>query len=501
MEGDKKLKVCKSLFAVCFSVLIVFLAVAPMASAAQDTGKKVVVGLSADFAPYEFRKNINGKDEIVGSDVEIAKRVAADMGAELQIQDIAFDSLLPALDSGRIDMIISGMTPTDERRQNVDFSDTYYISRQVIVTRAEDKTKYKTMDSLKGAAIGVQRGSIQQDIAEGIQGAKLSPVDKVSDIMLQLESNRVDAAVMEGPVAEGQVLNHPDLAITDIQIPDSDTPMAIAVQKGNTELLGQINKTLAELKANDEIDQFVQAAFKLNSGETDGETAEQIKDKPKPNIFQIFWDYRNYYWQGIQYTLFLSAMGVLFGFIIGLIVSLLRLSQISVFRWLAMTYIEILRGTPMLVQLLIIHYGIAQAFNINFTVLESGIITLSINSSAYLAEIFRAGIQGVDRGQTEAARSLGMSYGATMRHIIIPQAIKSVLPAIGNEFVVIIKESSIVSFIGVADLMFQAQAVRSITYSALSPLIIAAAIYFVMTFILSKLLGIVERRLSASDQR
>ena len=150
---------------------------------------------------------------------------------------------------------------------------------------------------------------------------------------------------------------------------------------------------------------------------------------------------------------------------------------------------------------MIIHYGIAQAFNINFTVLESGIITLSINSSAYLAEIFRAGIQGVDRGQTEAARSLGMSYGATMRHIIIPQAIKSVLPAIGNEFVVIIKESSIVSFIGVADLMFQAQAVRSITYSALSPLIIAAAIYFVMTFILSKLLGIVERRLSASDQR
>jgi len=272
MEGDKKLKVCKSLFAVCFSVLIVFLAVAPIASAAQDTGKKVVVGLSADFAPYEFRKNINGKDEIVGSDIEIAKRVAADMGAELQIQDIAFDSLLPALDSGRIDMIISGMTPTDERRQNVDFSDTYYISRQVIVTRAEDKTKYKTMNSLKGAAIGVQRGSIQQDIAEGIQGAKLSPVDKVSDIMLQLESNRVDAAVMEGPVAEGQVLNHPDLAITDIQIPDSDTPMAIAVQKGNTELLGQINKTLAELKANDEIDKFVEAAFKLNSGEIDGMT-------------------------------------------------------------------------------------------------------------------------------------------------------------------------------------------------------------------------------------
>lgn len=485
------MKALKPWFACCLSMLMLFFTVIPLASAAQDNQKVITVGLSADFPPYEFHKKIDGTDQIVGSDVEIAKRIAADMGATLQIQDIPFDSLLPALNSGRIDMIISGMTPTEERRQNVDFSESYYISRQVIMTRVEDKDKYTSVDSLQGASIGVQKGSIQEGIAKDIKDAKLTSVDRIADIVLSLESGRVDAAVMEGPVAEGQVANHDDLAITSATIPDSDTEMAIAVKKGNAELLGHINGTLAKLKQGDQVKKFVQDATALNSG-------EQQKSN---NIFTIFWDYRQYYMKGIQYTLLLSAAGVLFGFLIGLVVSLFRLSNVGILRWIAVTYTEILRGTPMLVQLLIIHYGIAQTFHIEFSVLESGIITLSINSSAYLAEIFRAGIQGVDRGQMEAARSLGMSHGMTMRSIIIPQAVKSVLPAIGNEFVVIIKESSIVSFIGVADLMFQAQAVRSITYSALNPLLIAAAIYFIMTFVLSKLLGMLERRWSVSDKR
>lgn len=154
----------------------------------------------------------------------------------------------------------------------------------------------------------------------------------------------------------------------------------------------------------------------------------------------------------------------------------------------------------MLVQLFIIHYGLV-SFGIKFTPVESGAVTLIINSSAYLAEIFRAGIQGVDRGQAEAARSLGMGSGMTMRHIILPQALKSVLPAIGNEFITVIKESSIVSIIGVADLMYGAQKVSGITYDFLTPLLIIALIYLIITFSLSKLLGLYERRLNASDNR
>ncbi|MBB3127943.1 polar amino acid transport system permease protein/polar amino acid transport system substrate-binding protein [Paenibacillus rhizosphaerae] len=218
------------------------------------------------------------------------------------------------------------------------------------------------------------------------------------------------------------------------------------------------------------------------------------------NMFSVFWDYRTYFATGIQYTLLLAAIGVICGFVLGIIISLMRMSRFWLPRLIGSVWVEILRGTPMVVQLFIIHYGLV-AFGIKLTPIESGAITLSINSSAYLAEVFRAGIQGVDRGQSEAARSLGMTRSMTMRYIVLPQAVKSVLPAIGNEFITIIKESSIVSFIGVADLMYQSQAVQGITYDYLSPLLVIAAIYFIMTFTLSKLLGAFERRLNTDDQR
>lgn len=221
---------------------------------------------------------------------------------------------------------------------------------------------------------------------------------------------------------------------------------------------------------------------------------------PDMNVFDIAYEYRNFYLTGLQYTLLLAVLGVFFGFVLGIIVSLLRMSKWRVLRFIATAWVEFLRGTPMLVQLFLIHYGLPE-FGLNFTPIQSGAITLTINSSAYLAEIFRAGIQNVDRGQVEAARSLGMRQGMTMRYIVLPQALKNVLPAIGNEFITIIKESSIVSMIGVADLLFQARSITTITYEGLSPLIVIAVMYFVMTFTLSKLLGLFERRLNTDDHR
>jgi len=218
------------------------------------------------------------------------------------------------------------------------------------------------------------------------------------------------------------------------------------------------------------------------------------------NIFDMAYEYRNFFLTGLQYTLLLAVIGVFCGFVLGIVVALLRMSRFWPLRILATAWVEFLRGTPMLVQLFLIHYGLP-AVGIEFSPIESGAITLSINSSAYLAETFRAGIQGVDRGQSEAARSLGMRQGMTMRYIVLPQALKNVLPAIGNEFITIIKESSIVSMIGVYDLLFQSRTVTTISYDGLTPLLIIAFMYFVMTFTLSKLLGRVERRLNTDDQR
>lgn len=285
-------------------------------------------------------------------------------------------------------------------------------------------------------------------------------------------------------------MNEATMVITDAKPTAENDAYAIGVRKGNEELLSSINATLERLKENDQIQKFVDEASDLAAGRK----AENL------NTFEFFWKYRDYYAKGIQFTLLISALGVFFGFILGLIIALMRMSGVKILKFFASAYIEIIRGTPMLVQLFIIHYSLA-AFDIKLSPIQSGILTLSINSAAYLAEIFRAGIQGVDRGQLEAARSLGMTKGKAMRHIILPQALKGVLPAIGNEFVVIIKESSIVSFIGVADIMYQAQILRGSTYAALNPLLVAALIYFILTFVLSKFLGVWERKLSASDNR
>ncbi|AEM78045.1 MULTISPECIES: amino acid ABC transporter permease [Thermoanaerobacter] len=210
--------------------------------------------------------------------------------------------------------------------------------------------------------------------------------------------------------------------------------------------------------------------------------------------------YSHLFVSGLLMTLKLTFLAVTIGVILGLIVALIKMSSIKPISFIGASYVEIIRGTPLLVQLLLIYNGLMQ-FGIDIPAFTAGVSALAINSAAYVAEIIRAGIQAVDPGQNEAARSLGMTHAMAMRYVIIPQAIKNILPALGNEFIVMLKESAIVSVIGFADLTRQADIIQSITYKYFEPYIIIAAIYFVMTFIFSRLLGIFERRLRAGDTR
>lgn len=177
----------------------------------------------------------------------------------------------------------------------------------------------------------------------------------------------------------------------------------------------------------------------------------------------------------------------------------MRLSKYRVLKYIATVYIEIFRGTPMIVQIVMVYFGSYALMGVNMDGFIAALIAVSLNSAAYVAEIIRSGIQSVDKGQWEASRSLGLSSGQTMRHIILPQAVKNILPALGNEFVTLIKETAVASTIGVADLMYTSKIVQSTSYQPFNPLIIVAAIYFVITFTLSKLIGAFERRLSQSD--
>ncbi|OOM13874.1 amino acid ABC transporter permease [Clostridium saccharobutylicum] len=217
--------------------------------------------------------------------------------------------------------------------------------------------------------------------------------------------------------------------------------------------------------------------------------------------FTFLGKYFEYYLKGAEITIILAFFAVLFGTILGLILTLLRRSRFKVVSIISTAYVEFVRGTPLLVQIYIIYIGLPKLIGMDMPDMIVGAIALSLNSAAYVSEIIRAGIDAVDKGQMEASRSLGMNQGLTMIHIIIPQAFKNILPALGNEFIAIIKDSSMVSVIGVAELMYNAGVVRGNTALGLEPIIVAAIIYFILTFTLSRVLGYVERRMKSSDIR
>lgn len=203
---------------------------------------------------------------------------------------------------------------------------------------------------------------------------------------------------------------------------------------------------------------------------------------------------------GAGITLQLAFYTVIFGTLLGIVVALLRRMRFAPIRWLTGAYVAFIRGTPLLVQSLLFVYGLPQ-LGVKMPRFTVCVLALVINSGAYMAEIIRAGIQSIDHGQTEAAESLGMSKLQTMLYIVLPQAIKVTLPAMGNEFVVIIKESSILYAVGVYELTYQAYRMASTNFLYIETLIVAALIYFVLTYVASKLLALLERRMRRGERQ
>ena len=227
--------------------------------------------------------------------------------------------------------------------------------------------------------------------------------------------------------------------------------------------------------------------------------------------FQKAFTYMQLFWQGVACTVSLSFLTVILGFILALILAIMRLGKSRILKLIATIYVEIFRATPMVVQVFIIFYVVFNGVKvlpnfklygfIRFDRFFPAVVALSLNSGAYLSEIIRSGIQSIDGGQTEASRSLGMSKWQTMKYVVLPQAIKNVLPAIANEFVTIIKESAICYTIGVQDIMSAVNAVKGATFSIAEPLVIAAVLYFCLTYPTSKIIGYFERKMSAGDRR
>ncbi|MEG1002104.1 amino acid ABC transporter permease [Clostridium sp.] len=222
--------------------------------------------------------------------------------------------------------------------------------------------------------------------------------------------------------------------------------------------------------------------------------------------FSFLPEYLPVFLEGAKMTLVISLIAVIFGTLFGSVLYFMKNSKLGIGKFkplsiIATVYIEIIRGTPMVLQILMVYAGSALFLGIDFSPLTAAVVAVSLNSAAYVSEIIRAGINAVDKGQMEAARSLGMTNFQAMKMVIVPQAIKNILPAVGNEFVTIIKESSMASFIGVSELMFSADIVKGAVYLPFEPYIVIAAFYFVMTFSLGRLISYLEGRMKQGDSR
>lgn len=224
---------------------------------------KLVLGTAADYPPYEFHKEINGQDQIVGFDIEIAKAIAEEIGVELEIVDMKFEGLLPALVTDDIDFIIAGMVATEERKESVDFSIPYYQAQQRFVVKAADADTLKTPEDFAGKKIGAQKSTIQENIAlEQFASAEYIGLSKITDLILELKNSKVDGVILVEPVAKAYVKQNSDLFLAE-QVLGQEDGVAVAVNKGNEDFLAEIDKILQKLIDEGKIEQFIADATEL----------------------------------------------------------------------------------------------------------------------------------------------------------------------------------------------------------------------------------------------
>ena len=225
---------------------------------------ELIMATSPDYPPYEFKIMEDGKEKVVGFDISIAEEIAKDMGVDLRVLELDFNGLLVSLNANKADIVMAGMTPDEERVKAVDFSEIHYLAEQGIMVSTDNKDSLNTLESLAGKKVGVQKGSVQEKIAtEQLPDAKIVSLVKLPNIILELKAGNIDAAIVELPVAEGYVKQYPDLAISDAKVADETGGSAIAIKKGNQDIVEQVNSTIKRLQDEGLIDKYVVEANEI----------------------------------------------------------------------------------------------------------------------------------------------------------------------------------------------------------------------------------------------
>ncbi len=473
---------------------------------APGEAKVLRVGTNAEFPPFEY---IDNDGNVAGFDADLIEAIGEKKGYEIRWSNMEFKSLIGALESGGVDAVIAGMTITDTRKESVDFSDPYYDASQAMVVAVD--SPLTDINELNGLRIAVQEGTTGDlMVTPGGEGSVLTdPATRVNrykkgvDAILTLLNGAVDAVVIDqSPAEEFVKANSGQLQALPVE--GEPERYGIAVAKGNATLLLDLNEGLAEIQVDGTYDQLYAEHFETG----DQESLRRISENPLLNfIYQLEFIFITnngaaLLLRGLGITLLISFFAILLGIALGFPAATSRMSarareKKTLPSVLSAVYIDVIRGTPTVVQLLIMYMVI---FNSRLGIVAA-ILTFGINSGAYVSEIVRSGIQAVNKGQSEAGRSLGFTYNETMRYIVMPQAVKNILPALGNEFITLIKETSIVGYVAIMDLTKAGDFLISRTYNAFLPLITVALVYYILIKVLTLLLNRFERGLNKSDNR
>lgn len=445
----------------------------------------------SSFAPFEYQDE-SGK--YVGIDMELIKAIAEQQGFTITIQNPGFDAALNAVQAGQADAVIAGMSITDARKKIFDFSDAYYSSN--ILLAVKNGSDIASYEDLKGKTVGAKNGTASYTFLESNKdkyGYTLKAFDEASGMYDSLNSGSIDALMDDEAVLLYAIQQGRDFATP---IPgEKSGEYGFAVKKGaNPELIEMFNNGLAALVESGKYDEILNKYF--NSTE---ETSATTSTVDETTIIGLL---KNNYGQllsGLGITVGLALLSFAIAIIIGVIFGMFAVSPVKSLRVIASVFVDVVRGIPLMIVAAFIFWGIpnliesitGQQSPINDFV--AGTIALSLNSGAYIAEIVRGGIQAVPVGQMEASRSLGISYGTTMRKIILPQAGKIMLPNFINQFVITLKDTTIISAIGLVELFQAGKIIIARNYQSFRMYAILAIIYLVVITLLTRLARKLEK--------
>ncbi|WP_348621569.1 amino acid ABC transporter substrate-binding protein/permease [Paenibacillus polymyxa] len=444
---------------------------------------KYDIGTDTTFAPFEF-EDVDGK--FVGIDMDLLAAIAKDQNFEYTIKPLGFNAAVQALETNQVDGVIAGMSITDERKRKFDFSEPYFDSGVVMAVRKDNDT-VKRYEDLKGQRVAVKTGTEGYTFAESIKakyGFTTVPFDDSSQMYDEVKTGNSVACFDDYPVlAYGVNQNNGLKLVTD---KEKGASYGFAVNQGkNQELLEKFNTGLVNLRNSGEYDKIL-AKYLGESGKgvAPVETSRWgLISASLPSLIK-----------GMGNTLLYTLVSLLVAFILGLVFGFMKVSHNKVFRGIATVFVDIFRGIPLIVLAFFIYFGIPQALDFKMPLFVAAVLTLSLNAGAYVTEIIRGGIQSIDPGQMEAARSLGLPYRTAMLKIILPQAVKIMIPSFINQLVITLKDTSILSVIGLVELTQSGKIIIARTFQSFDIWLVVAVMYLIVITVLTKISNRLEGR-------